>query len=61
LEKIVIGRLGERFMYEVEYIFKDGIRRKYQIFRSTKRHWVKDEKGNEVEFELLERFDRKKY
>ena len=61
LEKIVIGRLGERFMYEVEYIFKDGIRRKYQIFRSTKRNWVKDEKGNEVEFELLGRFDRKKY
>lgn len=62
LEKIEIEKTDEKYKYHATYIFKDGMKKELELYRSQKKDSVVDLKTkNEIKFDIITRFERKRY
>ena len=59
IDKILIEKTDEKWMTRIEFYFKHHTPMILNAYRSSKRRWVKDEEGNKIKFEIVERYKRK--
>lgn len=60
IDRIEIEKAEKPHTYILEYFFKDGYKKKFEALRNANIQWVKDKDGNKIDFDMIERFTRKR-